>query len=355
MKHEIGYGGLAASMILSRLFTEATSLPGSNTGYGMQRFTVTASAFLLSAVVFLPLFFAARKTAGENMLSAISKRSKALSGFIGVLLSLYLLFSASETALRSHYYATSTAFDSAPSLYFYIFVGAVLIFAIYKGLEATSRTGVIVFGGLIFLMMLMLAALFMEIRPDRLYPALIDNEQTFVPQVIKEFSLNSEAIIILTLCGKVRCRSHISLPLYLGVSCLIILFMTFLYNTVFGRLTSLLDFPFYTLSSVSDITLLHRINGIDVTVWVMAAVVKLAFTAFAFRETVCGSFGSARAAKILSFLFAVISLALSGLFTVFPETFEPLSALSNSGIPLLTAALLVPAAALLCMRSDRRA
>ncbi len=350
MTSEIGYGGLAAAMVLSRIFTEATWLPRECTEYGMQRFTVTITSFLLIAVIMIPLFIAAGKTAGGDLISAISQRSKALGAFIGVILSVYLLFAASETALRSHYYASSTVFDSASSLYFYVFVGAALLFAVYKGLEASSRTGVIIFGGLIFLLLLMTAALLPEIKPDRLYPALIDDEESFFPQVIKELSENAEALIFIALCGRVRGRSRSALPVYIAVSCALMLFMTFLYNTVFGRLTPLLDFPFYTLSSVSDITLLHRINGIDVMVWVMASVIKAAFLTFAFRETIKGAFGSEKAAKPLSYAFALASLALSGLFTVFPGMFEPISKLCSSGIPLAAVVLLVSSAALLCMR-----
>ena len=351
MKTEIGYGGLAAAMVLSRIFTEATWLPGESVEYGMQRFTAAFVSFLLAAVLFIPLFIAAGKAQGENLISVISRKNKALGGFLGVLLSVYLLFAASETALRSHYYASSTVFDSAPSLYFYVFVGAALLFAVYKGLEASSRTGVIVFCGLILLLLLMTAALVPQIRPDRLYPALIDDKDAFIPQVTKEFSANAEALIFIALCGNVRSRSRVSLPLYIGTSCVLILFMTFLYNTVFGRLVSLLDFPFYTLSSVSDITLLHRINGIDVMVWVMAAVIKTAFLTFAFGEVIKGAFGSDKAAKPLSYAFAVLSLALSGLFTVFPAMYEPMSKLCDSGIPLAVTALLVPLAAILSLRS----
>lgn len=344
----ISTGSMAVLLALLRVFTEATALPGTNVGYGMQRFTVIVLSFLLTAAVYLPLTAVLKRTGGEPPLSVISAKSKLLSGFTGVMLSGYLIYCAAETGLRSHYYTSSTVFDSAPSLYFYIFAGAALIFAVYKGTEASSRTACISAVGLMLLLVLILLALIPDIRTDRLYPAFTDTPETLMTDVIHEFSLNGEYLVFLLMCGHVRGRRAFAVPVYLGVSCGVLLMMTFLYDTVFGHLTSALDFPFYTLSSLSDITLLHRINGIDVMVWSAAGILRMAFFALSFRETVRTCFAGEKASLAAAILFCIASLALAELFTAYPAQFEPLHKVSLSGIPLIFVALFVPLAAFIC-------
>ncbi len=348
MNGKTGYGGLAAALALSRIFTEATALPGESVEYGMQRFTVTVMSFLIAGAAYIPLLIAVKRSGGSSPVSVIAGRSKLLSGFIGVLVSVMLLFCAMETGLRSHYYASSTVFDSAPSLYFYVFTGAALLFAVHKGLEASSRTAVIVSAGLVLLMLLISAALLPVIRLNRLYPSLTDDPGTLYAQTSREFSLNCELLIFMALCGRVNGRSCRTVPLYLGVSCLALMIMTFLYFTVFGRLTPLLSLPFYTLSSVSDITLLHRINGIDAMIWVMAGILRLAFAAFAFREIVRECFTRGKAADVAALVFAAVSLGSAELFTVYPELYSISSRMMSSGMPLLLTAVIIPSLALAC-------
>ena len=125
------------------------------------------------------------------------------------------------------------------------------------------------------------------------------------------------------------------------MSCGAILLMTFLYNTVFGKLTTRLTFPFYTLSSISDTALLHRINGIDVIVWVMAGLIRLALFAFAFRAVVRDCFGGGRAADISAFVFCAASLIMSEIFTANPALYEPMKRICSSGIPLTAVAVIL--------------
>ncbi len=355
MNGRTGYGGLAAALALSRIFAEAACLPGGSAGYGMQRFTVTVLSFLVLGAAYIPLLISLRRSGGSSPVAVIAGRSKLLSGFVGVIFSVLLLFCGAETGLRSHYYAAATVFDAAPSVYFCVLTGAALLFAVHKGLEASTRTAVFVAAGLGVLMLLMFAALLPDIRLNRLYPSLADEPERLLSDTAAEFSQNCELLIFAALCGRVSGKSGRTVPLYLGASCLALLFMTFMYNTVFGRLTDLLSLPFYTLSSVSDITLLHRINGIDAMVWVMAGILRLTLAALAFREVVRECFARGRAADISALVFAAAALALSELFTAHPEYFAAPARLMSSGVPLLAAAVLLPLLSLVCGGKERKA
>ncbi len=353
INNRIGPFGTAVLLSLSRVFTEVSSLPGDVTRYGMQRFTVILLSFLLTGAVYLPLVLFLKRSGGLSPAEVIPEKSRVLSAFTGTVFSAYLLICAAETGLRSQYYASGTVLDYAPSVYYYIIVGAALLFAVYKGIEASSRTALLTFAILTVLLILILAALLPELHTDRLYPSFTDDISGLWAQIMNEFSLNSEYIVFALLCGRISGRRTAAVPVYLGISCFLMLFMTFMYNTVFGRLVSRIELPFYTLSSVSDITFLHRINGIDAAVWVMAGILRTAFFAFAFGETVQHFFYAKRAFLPASLAFSAVSLSLSGLFTAFPEWYDPINRLSSSGIPLAFTAILMTTAVFLSKKNER--
>ena len=340
----IGTGGLAAVLALSRIFSEAALLPGEYIGYGMQRFTAVVLSFMLAAAVWLPLYLVMQRAGEVSAPDLVCGCGRAVSGFTGTILSVYLLFCAAETGFRAHCYASGTAFDSAPSAYFYIFTGAALLFAVSRGLKPTVRAGFLAFAGFLLLLALIVLSLLPDIKMDRLYPSLIDDPRRLPAEVLDEFSRSSELLLPAVLCRGQGCKPAKCAGICLLMSCGGIMLMTFLYNTVFGHLVSLLDYPFYALSSVSDITLLHRINGIDVMIWVSAAIVRLALFTFAFRETVSVCFSAEKAAPVCGYVFGAAALLISDLFTAYPEMYDSLNNVCSSGIPLTAAAVMLAAA-----------
>ena len=346
---ETGYKELAAALIISRVFAETAPMPDVKPDYGMQRFTVIILSLLLTAAVYLPLWLALRKTEG-GLFERLAAGNKAVSGFAGALFSVYLLFTAAQTGLRAHYYTSGTIFDSAPSVYFYVFVGAALIFAAVKGVEAVTRTAVMISGMFLLLLIIITAAVLPEADMDRLYPAFIDDGDSLLPQVLREFSLNSETAVFAVLAGRVREKRGRVIPLYLGITSAVLLLMTLLYETVFGYLLPRLSLPFYSLSSAADISILHRINGIDVMICEMAGIVRLALIVPAFGGTVRACFTKGKAADIAALVFAAAALGLSELFTLYPEVFMPAERLVRTGLPLAAFTAVLPPAALLIRR-----
>lgn len=352
MRDKTGSRELALSLAVSRIFAEAASLPDEFRTYGMQRFTVIVLSFALSAVLCVPLYLVMRRTDG-GLFGENTSRNNALPAFLGSLFSVYLLYSAAETGLRAHYYTSSTIFDAAPSEYFYLFIGAALLFAVYKGIEPTVRAAVIAAGLFAVFMLIISAALVPDIDFDRLYPALTDDPGSLPAQVLRETALNCELPVFAVLGGSVRDRRGSVIPAYLGISCAVLLLMTFLSTTVFGELVSKLDLPFYSLSSVADITVLHRINGIDVMLWEMAGIIRLALIALAFRGIAGACFARGKAADIAALVFAAAGIGLSELFTAFPALSEPVRALSATCLPLIAVTALIPPLTLIGRRRTK--
>ncbi|MCR4780213.1 MAG: GerAB/ArcD/ProY family transporter [Ruminiclostridium sp.] len=352
MRNKTGGAELAAALAVSRVFAEAASLPDEYHTYGMQRFTVIVLSFALTAALCVPVYLAV-KSSGGGIFAGGDRRGGILRSFLGALFSVYLLYGAAETGLRAHYYTSGTIFDAAPSEYFYLFMGAALLFAVYKGTEPTLRAALIVAGLFAAFMLVITLALIPDIDTDRLYPALIDDPESLPAQVLRETSRNCEPAVFAVLCGGSRKPGKLVIPAYIGISCAVTLLMTFLGTTVFGELVSRLDLPFYSLSSTADITVMHRINGIDVMLWVMAAIIRLALLSLAFREVAAACFVRGMGAAAAPLIFAAAGVGLAELFTAFPALSEPLRRLSGTCLPLFAVTVLIPPLTLIGKRRKK--
>lgn len=352
--NRIGWGQMAVILAISRIFSEATAIPETTLEYGMQRYSVIILSFAMALAAYAPIYYISCRFPEKSFISLCAEVNRPTACILAAALTVGLLSAMSETFVRLKFYASSTIFDAAPAPLLFVIITLICLYALYKGIQATARTGVITAAGFVLLLGLTAAALFAHIRTDRVYIAFSERPEVFWDEVITEFSHNSEILIFASLGGRVRSKAARAIPLYLGISCLTLLIMTFLYNTVLGEYLGSVNFPFYTLSSLSDIALFQRLNGIDAMIWVMAAAVKLSLLAISVREIFRDSFGNKKAA----FCTAAGSLIASAVFAYCLVSdigvFEMLLGVRSTGIPLLVTAVTLPLAALAAMAVGKR-
>ena len=330
--NKIGWGQLGIVLALSRIFSEAANFPSDDINYGMHRFTVILISYTLLAAALIPVFIIAKRG------SAPAVRNK----FTAAVVIIYLIMAAVSTTTRLQFYASSTIFDAAPPWVLILFVSLVCCYGLFKGLDAVVRSGVIISALFILLLITVIIGVSDDIELKYLYPALSDRPTSLFGDVITELSKNAELVLFASLYGDIRKDACRTVPVYFCISLTAQLFMTFLYNTVLGEYLNITNFPFYMLSSLSDISLLQRLDGIDVAVWVMAAVIKISLLIIAvfsvcksagFKKKAC--YGISCSALAVSFLISLFFSVNTGDFLVFAEVLE-------TALPLLAAGFAVP-------------
>ena len=337
---KIGWGQLGIVLVISRIFAEAANFPSDDINYGMQRFTVIIISYLLSAILLIPVFIMARRyDKGEETF----KNNKAFA----IALSAYLILAAISTMTRLQFYAASTIFDAAPPWLLILFVSGVCLYGLLKGIAAVARTGVIVAGGFLVLLITVIIGISGDIKIEYLYPAITDNSSMLFGNILTELSKNAEAAIFAALLTTVRKDRVKSLCLYFPVSLFALLLMTFLYNTVLGEYLNNVNFPFYALSSLSDITIFQRLDGIDVIIWLMTAIIKLSLIINGIFFLIENAFGKRRTALIAAGISLAAVTISCFLFSVNTNDFLLFSSLMETGIPLTAAVFAVPSAILI--------
>lgn len=350
--NKIGWIQFGVILTISRIFSEATTIPDTNIVYGMQRYSVIIISFILTFLALVPMFIIAKKYEGSDFIELAASKSRWAAiafGVIYVIASLYIMM---ETTVRLNYYATSTIFDSAPAAVLLLFVAGVCIYATVKGLQALTRTGIIVAAGFFVLLFLVVIALLPLIRLSHLYPAFVERPDSFLGEVLSEFTQNCEAVIFAVLCRRVRKDAHRSIYLYLPASCAVLLLMTLLYNTVLGEYLTEVNFPFYTLASISDISILQRLNGVDVVVWLMAAIIRLSLLSITIREIIRLITGK-RTLALWSGIAAILLTAGATYFlTGSPELFRVFISIRETVIPVIIIVAVLPLTGLIMGRKS---
>ena len=344
--NKIGWGQLGIVLALSRIFAEAANFPSDDINYGMQRFTVIILSYVLLGLAIVPLYILTKRQ--------LSPLSASVGGKVGsAVMIIYLVMAAVSTLTRLQFYTSSTIFDAAPPWLLILFVSLVCIYGLYKGLPAVARTGVIISAGFILLLIAVIIGVSDHIQLNRLYAAFADRPSTLVADVVTEFSKNGELVIFAILCSDVRkdaFRSlYVCLPLALGTQ----LLMTFLYNSVLGEYLNNTSFPFYMLAALSDISLLQRLDGIDVIIWVMSAVIKISLITLAVFSACSKSFCNERSARFAAAVSLAAAAFASLYFSVNTNDFLNFAAILESAVPLFTAGVIVPLCAMAKKRKEK--
>ena len=340
--NKIGWGQLGIVLALSRIFAEAANFPSDDINYGMQRFTVIILSYILLGIFLIPIYLLTKR---ENGLNA--------AGFAGggktaaVIMIIYLIMGSVSTITRLQFYASSTIFDAAPPWLLIIFVSLVCLYGLFKGLPAVARAGVLVSAFFLLLLAAVIVGVSGHIQLRYLYPAVSDRPSELLNDVIVEFSKNGELVIFAALCGDVKRDAfkslYVCLPLSLGAQ----LLMTFLYNTVLGEYLDVTSFPFYMLAAVSDLVLLQRLDGIDVVIWVMSAVIKISLLTISVYSLCLSAFGKKKTALITAALSLALSAGASLYFSINTNDFLAFAAILKTALPLLIAGFIVPLWALI--------
>lgn len=349
---KISYVQLAVMLILCRVFASAMSFPAEAPQFGMQRFTVIVCAKILLCILFLPLFFIARKYEGESFLTIAIGKSKALGWVFGVIYGFTLLCAAIISVVKFEYYTSSTIMNDASAALLVSLLILVCLYGAYKGVEAMGRTGSIILAMFGVFLGLMIISLWDKMNFVYLYGTLIDNGETFWSEVITELSRNSEVLLFGVLAQYVRQKAYRAVYVYIAAIAFVILIFAFMTMTVLGPYMNSVSFPIYTLSSMSDIVLFHRLDGIDVGVWVLAVIVKVTLYAAAF-QTAAYHLVSEKAAKFAPLVFLAAVGIAGWYFSENKDFIIGAKGIFNTGIPLIICGFVLPLISL-CIAERRK-
>lgn len=343
---KISYIQLAVLLVASRLFSEAMSFPLANVEYGMQRFTVILTAYVILFIQYIPLIIISKKYPGESAFGLLTERCKTLGWIYAVLLFVSLLISCVSSMCRMKFYASSTIFGQAPD---YLLIALPLIacaFAVWKGIQATARSGVIFAAVFIAFLILISISTWNKFEVKWLYLDFLDRKDEFWSEVLEQLGSNSEIMFFAVLAEHVSEKSQKTIYWYVPAIMLILGLMFLLEILVLGPFLGSANFPFFTVSALSDIVLFQRLDGIDVAVWTLMCIVKISLAMLCVRTTFDRLAGK-KAGIIAAMGGIVIIAAVSLMFGSSSDFVIAVTSILTCGIPMITCGIVFPIVSLI--------
>ncbi|MCM1055132.1 MAG: spore germination protein [Bacteroides sp.] len=346
---KISYVQLAVLLVASRLFSEAMSFPLANTEYGMQRFTVILTAYLILFVQYIPLIYISKKYSGESAFGLLADRFKILGLIYAAVLTLSVLISSLSSMCRMKFYASSTIFGQAPDYLLIILPLLACAFTVFKGAQAAARSGVIFAAVFVAFLILISVSTWSLFDPKWLYPSFIDSESGFWAEVWEQVGSNSEIIFFAVLTEHVSEKSQRAVYWYVPAVMLLLELMHLLEMLVLGPFLGSANFPFFTVSALSNIVLFQRLDGIDVAVWTLMCIVKISLAMLCIR-TIFNRLAGERAGIAAALSGVAVIAAAAILFGGSSDFAEAVTGILTCGVPMIICGIIFPLISIITAR-----
>ena len=369
---KISHLQLMSLLAISAVFSVTTALPGMN-DYSMSRFIslVISKGFMFLIYVPLLIFTAKSK---DNVLKAAD--NDALKWFFGCVILVRLLYSALIAALQLNFFVTKTIMPYLTPAYFMAILFLGVLYGTHKGIQGTARIAPISLVLYIFVITIVSLMVWREFEVIRLYSPFASSTASDVfSRSFTDVIRNDEIFFFAVLSGFVRGKpednpgnspkkstgnknkcpglSHRSVLYYLPLVLIILMWLNVLYNAVLGRLMQDAEHPLYTVASLVALNLIERLDGILVTLQIIAGMLKVTLCFICVRAVVSELIGAPqkqpreRKAKITASIL-LAGVGVSAFFLVGNEEHALLNGLNILFIiTLIVAALLLPVTALI--------
>jgi hypothetical protein len=211
-----------------------------------------------------------------NFFSVIAEKSRTAGWIICIALSGVLFFFALITLGKLEFYIVNTSMRDTDSFAIIFIVSIAVVYCVYKGLQPIARLGsisLILYMAVIFAAVIVLSG---KLKLDFLYPDLFDNPNGLLKGISGEVGKNAEVFIFAILTDKINEKPNKTILFYIPFSLLVVALLSFLNITLLGPYLNAVSFPNYMISSMLDITIFERLDGVDTAIWTVSAVIKIA-------------------------------------------------------------------------------
>lgn len=343
---KISYGQLAVILVASRLFSESVNFPLNHTQYSMQRFFVIITAYVILFLQYIPMLILTKKYPGESATGILTERNKLLGWIAAISVTVSVLLSAISSLCRMKFYASNTIYGQAPPALLIILLLLICAFAVWKGIQGTARSGVIFAGVFVGFLILMGVSVWKLIDFKWLYPAFIENGTDFIYQVWEQVGSNSEIIFFAVLAEHVKGKVHRTVYWYIPAVMILLMVMFLVEITVLGPFLDSANFPFFTVSALSDIVLFQRLDGIDVGVWTLMCVIKITLALLCIRTVFSRLLGE-KQGLLAAFGGIAIIGAIALIYGESLEFVKIVTEILTGCIPMIICGVILPVVALI--------
>lgn len=332
---------LATAFVASRLTTEMIMIPGELIRYGSDRFIAILIAKLMVLLLYLPLLLLTRKYKGDNFVSAAIRRNRIYGIILSIIFGVVLMSVTVNSVLNLQLYITDTLLGELLLISGVALITGASVYGAVKGVSAVTRTAV--FGTSIFGFLIILIIITMSDKMDfsYLYPATIEDANYFFRAFVSEVSCNSEILIFAVLCKNIESKPNKTVYYSLAVIFVLLELVNLIYNLILGPYLNELEYPLYVISSLSDIVIFQRLDGIDAIVWLLCGIIKIALLFTSMKEIYTTASKKPKAVWFL-IIYALLVTFICMITGSDRRYYDLLQTVLHTAVPLVIAGTVIP-------------
>lgn len=227
-------------------------------------------------IVAIPLLLLARRYPGHDPIEATSRvAGKGISCVVGFLYFLFFLMNAAITAGNVENFFIATVIPDVESYIIGIFLLAVCLYGVLKGIETIARVGSVV--AVIYIVMIILICIILIPKMDMGYvkPILYKGITYLKSFTVMNYNLSVQIVGLAFMVPFMRPEASPgkAFTAYNFLSFAILSLLEFAAVTVIGAYGAQQLYPLQTLASLTSVSDFERLDTIDMVSWILNAII----------------------------------------------------------------------------------
>lgn len=215
------------------------------------------------------------------------------------------------------------------------------------GIEAFSRFSIFVFAFTIIMFLIIGFSLLKEYNMLNFINPFYDGIQPIADLGWQNISRNFEIIAFILLIPFVKGNTKKILIAWVVILFTFLLFLNFIIVAVLGEQQIVELFPLYTISSLTEISVLNRLDDLFTTIWIFTAFIKSSL--YLYLANMCIHKIAPNISKKITFpVLGILSFVICLLVSSSLVYINIINSIINSGVFIITLGFIVPFAILIC-------
>lgn len=317
MKTNVKISGsqLAGILFLSQVFALLNfTPPGNNEVKPWLVLLGILIGFVVKVLFFVPFYVLLGREKEKNLID-VGYHAFGKGGVIfAILFLVYLVFIAGVTTAQFTSFLNDRLFTGTSQLIICITLVLAALYGAYMGIEAIARTASIAAFLLILSVVFVGVAVIPRVEVLNLKAFLPPSAQELWQYTLPFISMPTDLLLFALLRPQMKGNTKKSVIGSFALTTAVLWVSTFFIYTVLGGLASRVTFPFYTLSTLAEVSIFRRLDSVHMMIWVFVTFIRLSVIQFCIAR-VLGYMLPFKVRRSYPAIGAALVLALSIWFT----------------------------------------
>lgn len=229
---------------------------------------------ILSLITIIPTFAFNKKSNGESVLIAISRRNKYFSDFVALAYVILVFILLLRTLARLDLFVSSEVFPENTMTFLIVSIVIVSVFLSLLDIAALSRASTVFLIMVTISVSVVVASAFNNIETINIMPLFINGEAEFIKQALAYSVFFPESACLILFLSNIKGNIKRGYYLYILFLVLSLTIVSFTVVGALGEFSNTQLFPAFAISSVGEFRVLERFESIQSSVWTICIIAK---------------------------------------------------------------------------------